>query len=242
MKIKNLGQGFAQRMREEKNVARVVKFNEEFTTWQQRLVLGVASISTQPLFDYFNKDVDEETRKYSTARTMAKIIVGTSEGCLVRYMVIRYGKKIAFNWLRNPDVTSKIAKHLDTKIVTLQSKSLAVENKLQHLDVNTKAFSKNKETKDYLDKSVNNFQKYKGNFAKWVEEFEDPDLKFDPDKFRTNENLKDLNTFLGQAGAALSVVAAFGAALFIDIPMTNKALNWGMEKLFPDCKKKGDDK
>lgn len=54
--------------------------------YQNRLILGVSSALTQPFIDYKNKDVDEETRKYSTARTLIKIGVGTIVGSLTRYV------------------------------------------------------------------------------------------------------------------------------------------------------------
>lgn len=52
---------------------------------EQRLLLGATALATQPFIDLHNKDVDEETRKISAARTIAKIIAGTTVGVLVRY-------------------------------------------------------------------------------------------------------------------------------------------------------------
>lgn len=49
-----------------------------------RLALGVAAITTQPALDLFNPKVDKETAKTSSLRTIAKIIVCTSVGFIVR--------------------------------------------------------------------------------------------------------------------------------------------------------------
>ncbi len=63
---------------------------------EQRMILGATALATQPFIDLNNKDVDEETRKISAARTIAKIIAGTTVGVLVRYAGIwaanRYSK------------------------------------------------------------------------------------------------------------------------------------------------------
>ena len=52
---------------------------------EQRLILGATALATQPFIDLYNKDVDEDTRKISAARTIAKIIAGTTVGVIVRY-------------------------------------------------------------------------------------------------------------------------------------------------------------
>ena len=49
-----------------------------------RLIMGTTALATQPWIDRCNHNVDEETRKVSMYRTMAKIIAGTSVGILVR--------------------------------------------------------------------------------------------------------------------------------------------------------------
>ena len=49
-----------------------------------RLIMGGTAIVTQPVIDYYNHRVDEETREVSRNRTIAKIIAGTTVGILVR--------------------------------------------------------------------------------------------------------------------------------------------------------------
>lgn len=51
---------------------------------ENRLILGVSALMSQPFIDLRNKKVDEETRKVSACRTVAKIIAGTLTGVLVR--------------------------------------------------------------------------------------------------------------------------------------------------------------
>ena len=51
---------------------------------EQRLIQGATALMTQPFFDLNNNSVDEDTRMMSVARTLAKIIVGTAVGVLVR--------------------------------------------------------------------------------------------------------------------------------------------------------------
>jgi len=56
---------------------------------QNRLILGVTALMSQPFIDLHNKKVDEDTRKISAARTVAKIIAGTTTGFLIRYGCIK---------------------------------------------------------------------------------------------------------------------------------------------------------
>lgn len=51
---------------------------------ENRLILGVTALMSQPFIDLHNRKVDEETRKVSAARTVAKIIAGTLTGVFVR--------------------------------------------------------------------------------------------------------------------------------------------------------------
>lgn len=60
---------------------------------EQRLILGITAMMTQPFIDYYNKDVDENTRKSSTEKTIAKIIVGTFTGVAIRDLTIKLAKK-----------------------------------------------------------------------------------------------------------------------------------------------------
>lgn len=62
---------------------------------QNRLILGISALMSQPFIDLHNKRVDDTTRKTSAARTVAKIIAGTTTGFLVRYYAIKAVDKMA---------------------------------------------------------------------------------------------------------------------------------------------------
>ncbi len=62
----------------------VYKTGAKISSAEQRLILGATALMTQPFIDYHNKKVDDETRKVSVARTVAKIIAGTATGFLIR--------------------------------------------------------------------------------------------------------------------------------------------------------------
>ena len=51
---------------------------------ENRAIMGVTAIALQPAIDGSNKKVDEKTRKMSVCRTIAKIVVGTLVGIIVR--------------------------------------------------------------------------------------------------------------------------------------------------------------
>lgn len=65
----------------------------DFSTPTNRLILGASALAIQPWIDSNNKDVDEETRKFSVAKTIAKIIVGTITGIAVRQFCINSMEK-----------------------------------------------------------------------------------------------------------------------------------------------------
>lgn len=56
---------------------------------QNRLILGITALMSQPFIDLHNRHVDDETKKVSAARTVAKIIAGTTTGFAVRYYSIK---------------------------------------------------------------------------------------------------------------------------------------------------------
>lgn len=69
----------------EKRLKHWIKFDEQMSRpAENRLVMGGTAIFMQPVIDASNKKVDDDTRKISICRTIAKIIAGTSVGILVR--------------------------------------------------------------------------------------------------------------------------------------------------------------
>lgn len=89
---------------------------------EQRLIQGATALMTQPFIDLNNKNVDEDTRMMSVARTLAKIIAGTTVGVLVRQGSISLIKAMS-QYKFNPMVTtgSKLQ-----KVSTLRSLFLPV--------------------------------------------------------------------------------------------------------------------
>lgn len=77
----------------DKFISHVENFGRKCTSAHQRGILGVTALFTQPFIDAHNKSVDEKTKKYSVARTIAKIIAGTLTGVAIRYGCIK-----AMNW------------------------------------------------------------------------------------------------------------------------------------------------
>lgn len=68
-----------------KNLARWEKFDKAISKpAENRAIMGATAIITQPIIDYKNHKVDEETREVSRNRTIAKIVVGTLVGIIVR--------------------------------------------------------------------------------------------------------------------------------------------------------------
>ena len=62
---------------------------------EQRLIQGAFALGLQPMFDYNNHSADDETRAISVARTIGKIVAGTTVGVLVRYGAIAIAKKFS---------------------------------------------------------------------------------------------------------------------------------------------------
>ena len=85
-----------------------------------RLIMGATAIVTQPVIDYHNHKVDEETRSVARNRTIAKIIAGTGVGIGVR--------KICY------DLTQKMT---DVNGVKKYSKALLPEKSVLRNFVNT---------------------------------------------------------------------------------------------------------
>lgn len=59
-------------------------FGQYVSSPENRLIIGVTALMSQPFIDLYNKDVDEKTRVVSCARTLAKTVVGTAVGFSVR--------------------------------------------------------------------------------------------------------------------------------------------------------------
>lgn len=72
-----------------KTLDRLTWIGEKISSPENRLILGVSALMSQPFIDLHNRKVDEDTRKVSAARTVAKIIAGTLTGVIVRSACIK---------------------------------------------------------------------------------------------------------------------------------------------------------
>ena len=62
---------------------------DKISSAESRLILGGTAIFLQPIFDFFNKKQEEQTRIVSVCRTVAKIVAGTLTGFLIRKGTIK---------------------------------------------------------------------------------------------------------------------------------------------------------
>ena len=73
----------------------IKKTGEKVSSAEQRLILGASALISQPFIDSHNKHVNEKTREVSVARTIAKIIAGTTTGFLIRKGCIKGIEKLS---------------------------------------------------------------------------------------------------------------------------------------------------
>jgi len=78
-----------------KTISTIKKLGKEITSAENRLILGVTALMSQPFIDAHNRSVDQETRRVSVARTIAKIIAGTTTGFLIRKGAIKAVEKFS---------------------------------------------------------------------------------------------------------------------------------------------------
>lgn len=62
---------------------------------QQRILQGVTGLAIQPLIEYKNKGVDDDTRAVATARMVGKVFSGALVGVIVRALCIALMGKLA---------------------------------------------------------------------------------------------------------------------------------------------------
>lgn len=104
---------------------RVKWVGREISSPENRLILGVSALMSQPFIDASNKNVDEQTRRVSVCRTVAKIIAGTSTGVLIRYGCIGAINK----WSKLPSSLNKAGQKVQlNKLNTFFSPSNALSD------------------------------------------------------------------------------------------------------------------
>lgn len=98
------------------------------SSYNQRLILGATAIASQPFIDMANKKVDEETRRVSVCRTLAKILVGTTTGYLIRRGCV---KSIDF-FTQYPSAIPKNAKFKKLRSILLPTVEHTAEQLANH--------------------------------------------------------------------------------------------------------------
>ena len=93
-------------VKSDKKIGHLREIGAKITSPENRLIMGVTALASQPFLDLYNKDVDEKTRIVSCAKTIAKIAVGTTVGVIVRKSSIGLAKK----WCRIPDSSNTLSK------------------------------------------------------------------------------------------------------------------------------------
>lgn len=68
---------------------------KHISTPENRLIIGISALVSQPFIDLYNKDVDEKTRRISCARTIGKTLAGIITGVAVRYACIKLAKNFS---------------------------------------------------------------------------------------------------------------------------------------------------
>lgn len=82
-------------VKSDRRIAQLKLLGEKISTPENRLIMGVTALASQPFIDLHNKDVDKNTRKASFARTAAKIVAGTITGVTIRYATIGIVKRLS---------------------------------------------------------------------------------------------------------------------------------------------------
>ena len=105
-------------------------FGKNISAPENRLIIGASALASQPFIDYYNKDVDEKTRKVSCARTIGKIIAGTLTGYSVREgftkLVEKYSKFDSKNNFFTPSNASKTFNHTYKQYQNAMGMTLAI--------------------------------------------------------------------------------------------------------------------
>ena len=103
-----------------KNIKILEKCNKNIAGPQQRFILGLSALASQPLIDYFMGSKDERTKKTSVCKTISKILVGTTTGIIVRSLAIKHSVKLfSTNFIKNN--FSEILKNKEKSILLQKS-------------------------------------------------------------------------------------------------------------------------
>lgn len=99
-------------------------FGRNISTPENRLIIGVTALMTQPFIDLYNKDVDDKTQKVSFARTVGRCIAGMTSGFLVRKGCIKLVEKCSVR----KDIPSKAIMKIFTPPAAIKGMEYAYKN------------------------------------------------------------------------------------------------------------------
>jgi hypothetical protein len=68
----------------------------------QRLAIGLTGLALRPTIDYYNGQVDPQTRKTAAIKTAVKVAITVFNGVLTRYAAERYGLYLAKKGIIQP--------------------------------------------------------------------------------------------------------------------------------------------
>ena len=113
---------------DEQRIDKFTKINDKITRpAENRIILGSTAIVLQPIIDSCNKRVDDETRRVSRNRTIAKIIAGTAVGILVRGSCYKLVKNMT-----NMEGTKKLSQALIPKMEKFKTMVLESSDSLDN--------------------------------------------------------------------------------------------------------------
>lgn len=133
------------------------KIGTKLNSPEQRLLQGVVALGIQPFIDFRNKGTDDDTRAVSTARTIGKIIAGTTVGVCVRAGSIAITKNFSKFKINGQEIT--LAKKL-TEQIAAKTKII----KFEKIDKRS-IFTPNIADK-VIDMSIEDFERKYNNFTK----------------------------------------------------------------------------
>ena len=67
----------------------------EMSSSTHRILIGLTALMTRPAIDYYNGDVDKETRKYAAVKTTVKVAITVFNGWLTRLVAEGIGIRLA---------------------------------------------------------------------------------------------------------------------------------------------------
>ncbi|MDD3150023.1 MAG: hypothetical protein PHV68_04240 [Candidatus Gastranaerophilales bacterium] len=190
----------------------------------QRLIMGVAALSTQPLIDYNNKNVDKTTRNYSVARTILKIIVGTTVGVIVRRAALKWAKGNGKKFLLKNIIPNTKSYYEDIYAIKNQNELEKIAKIDEILKTRVNKLSQNK-----IDKLNQKKQKAI-----------DTQLKLEEKLKKIIVTIKNIDEgekgfveqYIHAASNIVATIAVIPSTLFLDAPIMSLAIN----KLMPPIK------